>query len=116
MKTSSLSICQPEYWQPASTQRECEMPEPARENEASPLRHASEIQRMKNFAGQRRFQAPVADDFARGMLAPGQTPVDETRTPVEVRGTLASVILGLRSLCIGQRAHALPVSDALKHD
>jgi hypothetical protein len=24
---------------------------------------------MKTFAGQRQFQAPVADDFARGMLA-----------------------------------------------
>jgi hypothetical protein len=25
---------------------------------------------MKAFAAQRQFQAPVADDFARGMLAP----------------------------------------------
>ncbi|KRP41721.1 type III secretion effector protein [Pseudomonas libanensis] len=27
---------------------------------------------MKAFAGQRQFQAPVSDDFSRGMLAHGQ--------------------------------------------
>lgn len=31
--------------------------------------YAAQAQRMKTFAGQRQFQAPVADDFAKGMLA-----------------------------------------------
>ncbi|MBY8974102.1 type III secretion effector protein [Pseudomonas sp. P867] len=30
---------------------------------------------MKAFAGERKFQAPVADDFSRGMLADRQVPV-----------------------------------------
>lgn len=37
-----------------------------------PQDHACETQRMKDYSHQRRFQAPVADDFVRGMLAPGQ--------------------------------------------
>lgn len=36
---------------------------------------------MKAFAGQRQFQAPVADDFLRGMLAAGQTPRDDAKLP-----------------------------------
>lgn len=32
--------------------------------------HATETMRMKAFVGQHKFQAPVADDFARGLLAP----------------------------------------------
>ena len=61
---------------------------------------------MKDFAGQRRFQAPVADDFARGMLAPGQ---DQDRgggaQPLaSLRGVMVSVMVGLRSLCSGQKA------------
>lgn len=35
--------------------------------------HAAEARRMRAFAGQRKFQAPVADDFYRGMLADGQS-------------------------------------------
>lgn len=31
--------------------------------------HATETMRMKAFVGQHKFQAPVADDFARGLLA-----------------------------------------------
>ncbi|WP_235577300.1 MULTISPECIES: type III secretion protein [Pseudomonas] len=38
--------------------------------------HAAQALRMKAFAGQRQFQAPVSDDFSRGMLADGQTPED----------------------------------------
>ena len=113
---SSLNTRQPEYWQPASTQHPCEMPEPTREIEASPLRHACEIQRMKDPAGRHRFQAPVADDFMRGMLPAGQGPIDEARAPVPFRSTLASVVLGLRSLCAGHRAEEPPVSDARKPD
>lgn len=37
---------------------------------ASANRYAAQALRMKAFAAQRQFQAPVADDFARGMLAP----------------------------------------------
>lgn len=37
--------------------------------------HVTEALRMKAFAGQRKFQAPVADDFSRGMLVDGQRPV-----------------------------------------
>jgi len=36
--------------------------------------HRAEARRMKAFAGQRQFQAPVADDFSRGMLADGPSP------------------------------------------
>ncbi|MDQ0704944.1 hypothetical protein QF043_003736 [Pseudomonas sp. W3I7] len=32
--------------------------------------YAAETLRMKAFVGQQKFQAPVADDFARGLLAP----------------------------------------------
>ncbi|TFY86503.1 type III secretion effector protein [Pseudomonas kairouanensis] len=58
---------------------------------------------MKDFAGQRRFQAPVADDFARGMLAPGQSLKTQTHSLAQIRGALATVILGLRALCAGQK-------------
>jgi hypothetical protein len=34
--------------------------------------YASEALRVKAFVGQRKFQAPVADDFIRGLRAPGQ--------------------------------------------
>ncbi|MCK6189280.1 type III secretion effector protein [Pseudomonas sp. EYE_354] len=33
---------------------------------------------MKTFEGQRKFQAPVADDFSRGMLATGKVNGDDT--------------------------------------
>ena len=99
MTTSSLNARQPEYRQLASTQSHREVPAATREKEASPQHHACEIQRMKEFAGRQRFQAPVADDFTRGLLPPGQGKLDESRSPLPMRRTLASVILGLRSLC-----------------
>jgi hypothetical protein len=37
------------------------------------LVHTHKIQRMKDFAGRRRFQAPVSDDFCRGMLSAKQS-------------------------------------------
>lgn len=37
---------------------------------AMPTVCATETMRMKTFVGQHKFQAPVADDFARGLLAP----------------------------------------------
>lgn len=43
-----------------------------------PEEHALQTKRMKTFAGQRKFQAPVADDFSRGMLATVQVASDDT--------------------------------------
>lgn len=34
--------------------------------------YVAEARRMKAFAGERKFQAPVSDDFSRGMLADWQ--------------------------------------------
>ena len=42
--------------------------------------HTVEARRMKTFEGQRKFQAPVADDFSRGMLAVGQVKGDDARS------------------------------------
>ena len=36
--------------------------------------YVAEARRMKAFAGERKFQAPVSDDFSRGLLAELQTP------------------------------------------
>ncbi|WP_286839178.1 MULTISPECIES: hypothetical protein [Pseudomonas] len=116
MTTSSLNTRQMEYWQPVSIRTHGETPEPTQERETAPIRHASEIQRMKDFAGRHRFQAPVADDFARGMLPPGHGTRDDTDPVVHVRGALASVMHGLRSLCTGQRAEGHHVPDAFKLD
>lgn len=116
MTTSSLNTRQMEYWQPVSIRTHGETPEPTQERETVLVRHASEIQRMKDFAGRHRFQAPVADDFARGMLPAGQGPVHDTGSLVDVRGALASVMLGLRSLCTGQRGEDRPVPDVFKLD
>jgi len=41
--------------------------------------HVAEARRMKAFAGQRQFQAPVADDFSRGMHAAGQPANDASK-------------------------------------
>ena len=46
----------------------------------SPALYAAQARRMKAFAGQRKFQAPVADDFSRGMLAAGQASNDGTKS------------------------------------
>ncbi|MBI6634634.1 type III secretion protein [Pseudomonas paralactis] len=37
--------------------------------------YVAQARRMKAFASERKFQAPVADDFSRGMLADRQVPV-----------------------------------------
>lgn len=97
--TTSLNAHQPQYQQPVSARVE----KPACAKDQVPFRHACEIQRMKDFAGRRRFQAPVADDFARGLLAPGQDQVVHTTSLAQVRGALASVVLGLRTLCAGPK-------------
>lgn len=38
----------------------------------------TEALRVKNFIGQRKFHAPAADDFIKGMLPDGQLPATET--------------------------------------
>jgi hypothetical protein len=50
---------------------------------------------MKAFAGQRQFQAPVADDFARGMLAPGQGSAAATSPLKHILNALAVLLAGL---------------------
>ncbi len=52
--------------------------------------NAIEAQRMKAFAGQRRFQAPVADDFSKGMLAVGQS-ADENANSQKHTGLLGGL-------------------------
>lgn len=74
--------------------------------------YAFETQRMKEFAGRRRFQAPVADDFARGML-PGPAAAPDVAPPQPVRAKLASVMLGLKALCSGRKVQT-PASAKLR--
>ncbi|WP_448652108.1 type III secretion protein [Pseudomonas fluorescens] len=66
--------------------------------------YAAETQRMKAFAGQRKFQAPVADDFARGMLAPGHGGDTHTQSPRRSNGVWAALINGLTAWWHGQRS------------
>jgi hypothetical protein len=47
--------------------------------------HAVEARRMRAFAGQRKFQAPVEEDFSRGMLATGQVASDDTKPTKPLR-------------------------------
>lgn len=62
---------------------------------ASANAYAAQALRMKAFAAQRQFQAPVADDFARGMLAPGQGSDTATSPLKHIRSALAVLIAGL---------------------
>ena len=57
--------------------------------------HAVKARRMRSFAGQRKFQAPVADDFSRGMLAAGQSSGDDAR-PFKTTGLIKSLKAWLR--------------------
>ena len=42
--------------------------------------HGIEAQRVKNFTGQGKFQVPVAQDFANGMLPQGQATTPDSPT------------------------------------
>ncbi|MPQ86476.1 type III secretion effector protein [Pseudomonas sp. MAFF 730085] len=53
---------------------------------------------MKAFAGQRRFQAPVADDFARGMLAQRPAGNVDTTSLRHPNGVWAALMSGLTAL------------------
>jgi len=45
---------------------------PSRSFPFASTEYEAEARRMKAYAGERRFQAPVSDDFSRGMLADPQ--------------------------------------------
>lgn len=62
---------------------------------ASANGYAAQALRMKAFAAQRQFQAPVADDFARGMLAPGQGSGTAASPLRHIVSALAVLIAGL---------------------
>lgn len=57
--------------------------------------YAAETQRMKAYAGQRKFQAPVAADFARGMVAPGHAGDPDTQASRHSNSVWAALINGL---------------------
>ncbi|WP_455911311.1 type III secretion protein [Pseudomonas putida] len=65
---------------------------------APPNGYSAEVQRMKAFAGQCKFRAPVADDFARGMLAPGEASRNESKWS----GAWAVLINGLKTVWRGR--------------
>ncbi len=53
------------------------MPEECAASQSLPFEsteYEAEARRMKTYAGERKFQAPVSDDFSRGLLAELQTP------------------------------------------
>ncbi|MGR2708947.1 MULTISPECIES: type III secretion protein [Pseudomonas] len=66
--------------------------------------YAAEQQRMKALAGQRRFQAPVADDFARGMLAPDDGGATVTASLKRSNGVWAALTGGLTARWRGQKS------------
>jgi hypothetical protein len=51
-----------------------------------------EAQRVKNFSGQRKFQAPRADDFAKGMLPHGQACTSDPKPSKPLGDTVDSMI------------------------
>ncbi|MGY2374026.1 type III secretion effector protein [Pseudomonas sp. SDO524_S393] len=55
---------------------------------------------MKAFEGQRKFRAPVADDFCRGLLPAVNTDL----TPKRAGGALSSLLGGLKALWRGHQA------------
>ncbi|MFB3303830.1 type III secretion protein [Pseudomonas sp. AMR01] len=65
--------------------------------------YGEEAQRLNAFAGQHKFQAPVADDFARGMLAPGQSGHADDEPLKQPEGTWAALIKGLVNWWRGQK-------------
>ena len=60
--------------------------------------YAAETQRMKAFAGQRQFRAPVADDFTRGMQAPAQVAGASAPPLKRVSKVPGGLVAGLASL------------------
>lgn len=60
--------------------------------------YAAETQRMKAFAGQRQFRAPVADDFTKGMQATTQVEGLSAPSLKGVSNVPGGLIAGLASL------------------
>jgi len=59
---------------------------------------SAEARRVKNFTSQRKFHAPAADDFIKGMLPDGQLPAAEPSAFCQfcaVMGSVAAAIKGL---------------------
>ncbi|WP_455827149.1 type III secretion protein [Pseudomonas graminis] len=52
--------------------------------------YAAKARQMRVFASQQQFQAPVADDFSRGLLADGQPPVGTSLKCTKLINSLAS--------------------------
>ena len=65
--------------------------------------YAAETLRMKTFASQRKFQAPLADDFARGMLAPGQASHTHAKGAKHPVGVWATLVNCLTAWCCGHK-------------
>lgn len=66
--------------------------------------YGDEAQRLNAFAGQHKFQAPVADDFARGMLAPEQPGHADDEPLKRPESAWAALIKGLVSWWRGQKS------------
>lgn len=58
----------------------------------------AEARRVKNFTGQRKFQAPAADDFIKGMLPQGQLPATQTSVPSPLCSVMATLVDAIKGL------------------
>lgn len=67
-------------------------------------RYAAETLRMKAFASRRKFQAPVADDFVRGMFAPGHPEHPDATLQRQTSGVWAALINALTAWWRRQKA------------
>jgi hypothetical protein len=67
---------------------------------------------MKDFAGVSRFQAPVPEDFQRGMQAPAHALKCNKQPTASAHGALASVILGFKAFYTGQDVEGKPADDS----
>lgn len=82
----------------------------AKTEEASLLAHgtsltsgyATEKRPMKTFASQRQFQAPVSEDFVRGMLAVGQPNHTDAKS-TQPRSAWAALAKGFMTWWRGQK-------------
>ncbi|MFL1546741.1 MULTISPECIES: hypothetical protein [Pseudomonas] len=74
--------------------------------------HATEALRVKAFVGQRKFQAPVADDFIRGLLAPGHASQPDAKGLRQAHCMWAALTNGLAAWWRGQRPALTGVSGS----
>lgn len=58
----------------------------------------AEARRVKNFTGQRKFQAPAADDFIKGMLPQGQLPSTQASVPSPLCSVLGAMVGAIKRL------------------